>query len=164
MHCTSCDWQKGTSRDKATLNSEEIKPVATSIVELRLAEGISEWICEWISEGVSIVFNKLEIFKFHKNLLEGFRVTLKAFLGLAKSNHQYSQAVFKEDWGWFLGNIVGWKSHILHDPCYTVQYYRTVWYSTTILYDKQGHKGTSKMLWNKKGHLCLKITKEVMHL
>jgi len=34
--------------------------------------------------------------KFHKNLLEGFRFTLKAFLGLAKSN-QYSQAVLKEE-------------------------------------------------------------------
>jgi len=31
-----------------------------------------------------------------QNFFEGFRVTLKAFLGLAKSN-QYSQAVSKED-------------------------------------------------------------------
>jgi len=41
MHCTSSGWQKGTSQDKAMSNSEEIKPVATSIVELSLAEGIS---------------------------------------------------------------------------------------------------------------------------
>ena len=41
MHCTYCGWQKGTSRDEATLNSEKIKPVALSIVELCLAEGIS---------------------------------------------------------------------------------------------------------------------------
>ena len=32
---------KGASRDEATSNSEEIKPVALSIVELHLAEGIS---------------------------------------------------------------------------------------------------------------------------
>ena len=32
---------KSKSRDEATLNSEKIKPVALSIVELCLAEGIS---------------------------------------------------------------------------------------------------------------------------
>ena len=34
--------QKGTSPDKATLNSEEIKRVAIAIIELRLFEGISK--------------------------------------------------------------------------------------------------------------------------
>ena len=33
---------KGTSRDEATLNSEEIKPVAVAIIELRLSESISQ--------------------------------------------------------------------------------------------------------------------------
>jgi len=46
-----------------------------------------------VSELVSIKFN---LIKKIKNLLEGFRVTLKAFLGLAKSN-QYSQAILKEN-------------------------------------------------------------------
>jgi len=30
------------SRDKVTLNSEEIKPVAIAIIDLRLPEGISQ--------------------------------------------------------------------------------------------------------------------------
>jgi len=42
-----------------------------------------------------IQLNKIFL-EFHNNLLEGFRVTLKAFLGLAKSK-QYSHAVLKED-------------------------------------------------------------------
>jgi len=33
---------KGMSLDEATLNSEEIKPVAIAIIELRLSEGISK--------------------------------------------------------------------------------------------------------------------------
>jgi len=33
--------EKGTSWDEVTLSSEEIKPIALSAVELRLAEGIS---------------------------------------------------------------------------------------------------------------------------
>ena len=37
-----CGWQKGTSLDKASLNSEEIKPVVIAIIELRLFEGIRE--------------------------------------------------------------------------------------------------------------------------
>ena len=35
-------WQKDTSRDEATLNSEEIKPLALAVIELRLSEGISQ--------------------------------------------------------------------------------------------------------------------------
>jgi len=38
---------------------------------------------------------KFKLLKFHKNLLVGLRATLKAFLGLTKSN-QCSQAVMKE--------------------------------------------------------------------
>jgi len=36
-----CGWQKGTSQDEVTLNSEEIKPVAVAIIKLCLSEGIS---------------------------------------------------------------------------------------------------------------------------
>jgi len=36
------DMAKGTSRAKAALNSEKIKPVALAIVELRESEGIKE--------------------------------------------------------------------------------------------------------------------------
>ena len=36
--------QKDTSRDEATLNSEEIKPIALAVIELRLSEGISQLI------------------------------------------------------------------------------------------------------------------------
>ena len=35
-------WQKGTFRDKATFRSEEIKPVALSIVDLCLARGTNQ--------------------------------------------------------------------------------------------------------------------------
>ena len=41
MHCTYCSLRKGTSQDEVTLNSEKNMPVALSIVELCLAEGIS---------------------------------------------------------------------------------------------------------------------------
>ena len=34
-------WRKGTSQDEATLVSEEIKPVAITIIELCLSECIS---------------------------------------------------------------------------------------------------------------------------
>ena len=37
---------KSTSPDKATLNSEEIKPVAIAIIELRLSECISKGVSE----------------------------------------------------------------------------------------------------------------------
>ena len=39
---TQCSLQKGTSLDKAMLNSEEVKPVDIAIIELRLSEGISK--------------------------------------------------------------------------------------------------------------------------
>ena len=42
MHCTQCGWQKGMSRDEEASSSEKIEPLAFSIVELRLAEGISQ--------------------------------------------------------------------------------------------------------------------------
>ena len=41
-HWSCCGWPKGTSWDAATLNSEEIKPVAIAIIELHLSEGISQ--------------------------------------------------------------------------------------------------------------------------
>ena len=41
-YCMCCDWQKGMSWDKATSNSEEIKPVALSLVKLCLAGGIRQ--------------------------------------------------------------------------------------------------------------------------
>ena len=42
MHCMYWGMPKGTSRAKATLNSEKIKPVALAVIELRLFEGISQ--------------------------------------------------------------------------------------------------------------------------
>ena len=39
-HWSCSGWWKGTSRDEATLNSEEIKPIALAVIELRLSEGI----------------------------------------------------------------------------------------------------------------------------
>ena len=54
--------------------------------------------------------------------MEGFRIDLKKFLGLAMPN-QYSQTVRISSWFW--GDKLGPKSLNLHDP-YTV-------YSTTVL-------------------------------
>ena len=39
IHCTYCDMPKGTSLDKAMLNSEKIKPVALAVIMLHLPEG-----------------------------------------------------------------------------------------------------------------------------
>ena len=33
---------KGTSLDEVTLNSEQIKPIALAVIELRLSEGTSQ--------------------------------------------------------------------------------------------------------------------------
>ena len=41
LPCGCCGWWVGMSCEEAMLSSEEIKPVAISIVELGLAEGIS---------------------------------------------------------------------------------------------------------------------------
>ena len=51
--------KKGTSLDEATLNSEEIKPVAIAIIELRLSVGIREG----VSQSVSRNLTKQRIFK-----------------------------------------------------------------------------------------------------
>jgi len=45
--------KKGTPPDKAMLNSEEIKAVAKTVIELRLSEGISKG----VSQSVSRKFN-----------------------------------------------------------------------------------------------------------
>ena len=42
--------------NKATLNSEKIKPVATAIIELCLSEGIRKLISKLVSQSVSIKF------------------------------------------------------------------------------------------------------------
>ena len=47
--------------------------------------------------------------------MEGFRIDLKTFLGLAKPN-QYSQSARKQISSWFWGNNFGPKSPNLHDP------------------------------------------------
>jgi len=61
VHCIYCRWRKGTSQDKATSNSGKIKPVALSIVELCLAEGISKQVSK-VRELISIKFGKMQEF------------------------------------------------------------------------------------------------------
>ena len=73
-----CGCQKGTSPDEATLNIEEINPVAIAIIELRLSERISKG----VSQSVGIRLNT-EFLKFHNNFLEWIKNDLKAFLSLA---------------------------------------------------------------------------------
>ena len=46
MYCTYCGWQKGTSQDEVTLNSEEIKPVALSLLSYA-------WLEASVSQAVS---------------------------------------------------------------------------------------------------------------
>ena len=41
-HYSSCGWQKGTSRDKAMLISEEIKSIALVVLKLCLSKAISK--------------------------------------------------------------------------------------------------------------------------
>jgi len=66
------------------------------------------------SNTLAIRLNRNFFFEFH-NLLEGFRVNLKTFLGLAMPN-QCCQTVVKEMWGWFWGGI--FRQNL--DPYYTV--------------------------------------------
>jgi len=49
MVVSCCGWQKGTSQDEATLNSEEIKPVALAIIELCLSEDLSQSVSQSVS-------------------------------------------------------------------------------------------------------------------
>ena len=69
---------KSTSPDKATLNSEEIKPVAIAIIELRLSEGMRERVSQSLEKSANL--------KFRNYLMEEFRIDLKTFLGLAMPN------------------------------------------------------------------------------
>jgi len=75
-----------------TLNSEEIKPVAIAIIELRLSKGISQSVSQSVNQSVSQsvsqqknLLNK-KFVKFHNNLMQRFTVDLKTFLGLAMPN------------------------------------------------------------------------------
>jgi len=56
-HWSCCGWWKRRSLDEATLNSEEIKPVAIAIIELCLSEGISKGVSESVSHAVSRKFD-----------------------------------------------------------------------------------------------------------
>jgi len=69
-------------QDKVSLSAEEIKPVAISIVELCLVEGIS------VSQLV-------------ENLLEGLRVDLNIFLRLAMPNQYYQPVCEAGFWAIF---------------------------------------------------------------
>ena len=52
IHVLYCGWEKGMSLDKITSSSEEIKPIALSIGELRLAEGISQSVSQLVEKSV----------------------------------------------------------------------------------------------------------------
>jgi len=45
-------WLKGTSWDEATLNSEEIKSIALSVIELCLSEGIGQSVSQSVRQSV----------------------------------------------------------------------------------------------------------------
>ena len=84
---------KGTSQAKATSNSEKIKPVALTVIELRLSEGIGQLLSQSVTLSVE---NSAQYFcKFCSNLLKVFRVDLKAWLGLVLPN-QYCLIVVRE--------------------------------------------------------------------
>ena len=72
------------------LNSEEIKPVAIAIIELRLSEGISQSVGRSVSQSVSQQKNLLnrKFLKFHNDLMQRFRVELKISLGLEKKQQK----------------------------------------------------------------------------
>ena len=70
---------------EATLNSEKIKPVVLAIIKLSLSEGIRQAVSQSVENSIELYFSKL-----CSNLLETFRVVLKALLGLVIHN-QYCQ-------------------------------------------------------------------------
>jgi len=43
---------KSTSRDEATVNSEQIKPIALAVIELCLSEGISQIVSQSVEKSV----------------------------------------------------------------------------------------------------------------
>jgi len=53
LHWSCSGWQKGTSWDEATLNSEEIKPIALAVIKLHLPEGISHIVSQIVSQSVN---------------------------------------------------------------------------------------------------------------
>jgi len=87
----------------------------------------------WTVEKLSLYPHQLSSYAWLKasEIREIFKVTLKAYLGLAKSN-QYSQAISKEDWGWFSGDILGSKALFFTIP--NILYYHTVWCNPIICY------------------------------
>ena len=52
MYCTYCGMPKSTSWDKATSNSEQIKPVALAIIYLCLSEGIGQAITQSVENSI----------------------------------------------------------------------------------------------------------------
>ena len=80
---------KGTSRDEAMLNSEKIKPVTLHVIKLHLSEGIRQAGRKVGRQLVSQQKFLLIYYKFCNNLLEAFRVVLKAFLSLVIPNQHY---------------------------------------------------------------------------
>ena len=105
---------KGTSRDEATLISEELKSLALAVLELCLSEGISKS----VSVEKSAKYKILK--KFHNYLMEGFRIDLKTFLGLAKPD-QYTPKLSESKYQAGFGVP---KSPNLHDP--NILYYCTI--------------------------------------
>jgi len=81
-------WQKGTSWDKATLNSGEIKPIALAVIELCLSEGIRLSVSHIVSQQKNLLNKKF--LKFQSKLIQRFRVKLKTFLGLAMPNQCFN--------------------------------------------------------------------------
>jgi len=52
-HWSCSGWQKGTSRDEVMLNSEEIKPIALAVIEVRLSEAsVSQLVRQSVSQSV----------------------------------------------------------------------------------------------------------------
>ena len=74
------------SRDEVTSNSDKIKPIVLAIIELRLPEGIRQAGRQLVSRKFHGIIKK----KIHNNLLEAFKIILKALLALVIPN-QYCQ-------------------------------------------------------------------------
>ena len=71
-----------TTPDEATLNSEEIKPVAIASIELHLSECISKGVSQWVNQSVE----NLTKYKILKTFWSGLEMILKTFLSLAMPN------------------------------------------------------------------------------
>ena len=126
MHHISCGWQKGTSRDGATSNSEINKSVPHSLSSYSMLG----WKYQWVSEGVSQHnrWNR-KIFKIHKNFLKGLGLLWRHFWAWLSLTNTHKLFWRKIEAGF---QVIFWAGKALFFMIPNIQfgiwYYLTVWF------------------------------------